>query len=112
MASSADSAASGGHESGESRRDFLLIATSVVGAAGVGLAAWPLVDSWNPAADVLAVSTTDVDLAPIEVGQRITVVWQGKPVFITQRSKIQIDAARKAKMGDLPDPETDEKRVQ
>ncbi len=112
MASSADSAASGGHESGESRRDFLLIATSVVGAAGVGLAAWPLVDSWNPAADVLSVSTTDVDLAPIKVGQRITVVWQGKPVFITQRSKIQIDAARKAKMSDLPDPEADEKRVQ
>ena len=29
-----------------------------------------------------------------------------------RRSKVQIDAARKAKLSDLPDPEADEKRVQ
>ena len=112
MAASAESAANGGQQDGETRRDFLLIATTVVGAAGTGLAIWPLVDQMNPAADVLAVSTTEVDLEPIQIGQRITVVWQGKPVFITRRSKVQIDAARKAKLDALPDPEPDEKRVQ
>ena len=112
MATSAESAANGAQQNGETRRDFLLIATAVVGAAGTGLAIWPLVDQMNPAADVLAVSTTEIDLEPIQVGQRITVVWQGKPVFITRRSKVQIDAARKAKLDALPDPEPDEKRVQ
>ena len=112
MASSADSTANGAQQDGETRRDFLLIATSVFGAAGAGLAIWPLVDQMNPAADVLAVSTTEIDIEPIEVGQRITVVWQGKPVFITRRSKVQIDAARKTDLDSLPDPEADEKRVQ
>ncbi len=112
MATSAESTATGGQQDGETRRDFLLIATTVVGAAGTGLAIWPLVDQMNPAADVLAVSTTEVDLEPIQVGQRITVVWQGKPVFVTRRSKVQIDAARKAKLADLDiDPERDEDRV-
>ncbi len=112
MATSTESAAPGGDTDGETRRDFLLIATCAVGAAGTGLAIWPLVHQMNPAADVLAASTTEVDLGPIELGQRITVVWQGKPVFITRRSKIQIDAARKADLDSLPDPEPDEKRVQ
>jgi len=112
MASAADSAAPGGHGEGETRRDFLLIATSVAGATGVGLAVWPLIDQWSPAADVLALSTTEVNLAPIQVGQRITVVWQGKPVFITRRTKVQIDAARKVKLDDLRDPQRDQDRVQ
>ena len=112
MATSAEPAATGGQQDGETRRDFLLIATTVVGAAGAGLAIWPLIDQMNPAADVLAVSTTEVDLGPIQVGQRITVVLHGKPVFFTRRSKVQIAAARKVNLDDLPDPEPDEKRVQ
>ena len=43
----------------EDRRDFLLIATSTVGALGAGMAVWPLIDQMNPAADVLALSTTE-----------------------------------------------------
>lgn len=113
MASSADSAAPGGEEDGEVRRDFLLLATSAVGAVGTGFAVWPFIDQMNPAADVLAVSTTEVDIKPIETGQRITVVWQGKPVFITRRSKAEIDAARNVDQAALDiDPERDEDRVQ
>ncbi|MEE9318214.1 MAG: ubiquinol-cytochrome c reductase iron-sulfur subunit N-terminal domain-containing protein, partial [Rhodospirillales bacterium] len=57
----------------KTRRDFLYISTAAVGAVGSALAAWPFVDVMNPAADTLALSTTEVDLAPIEVGQSITV---------------------------------------
>ncbi len=66
----------------ESRRDFLYLTAGATGAVGAAAAIWPLIDSMNPAADVLAVSSTEADLAPIEVGQRITVMWRGSPVFI------------------------------
>ena len=69
----------------KTRRDFLLLSTIAVGAVGSGLAVWPFVDSMNPAADTLALSTTEVDLEPIEEGQSITVVWQGKPEFVRHR---------------------------
>jgi len=95
----------------KSRRDFLIISTSVVGAVGTALAAWPLVDSMNPAADTLALSTTEVDLTPIKEGQSITVVWRGKPVFIRYRTPAEIKTAGNVKLEDLPDPQADKDRV-
>ena len=95
----------------KSRRDFLIISTSAVGAVGTALAAWPLVDSMNPAADTLALSTTEVDLAPIEVGQSITVVWRGKPVFVRHRTAAEIKAAEAVSLDDLPDPQADKDRA-
>ena len=97
---------------GEDRRDFLLIATSTVGAVGVALAAWPFIDFMNPSADVLALSTTEVDLSPVKVGQAITVVWQGKPVFVRRRTAEEIKAAKEVTIGDLIHPEADADRVQ
>lgn len=97
---------------GESRRDFLLYAASAVGVAGTALAVWPLIHSMNPAADTLALSSTEVDLSAIAVGQAITVTWRGKPVFIRHRTDEEIEEARKVDLAELRDPETDEKRVQ
>jgi ubiquinol-cytochrome c reductase iron-sulfur subunit len=100
-------------EDEESRRDFLLLATGAVGAAGTLIAMWPFVDSMNPAADVLALSTTEVDLSPIEEGQSITVVWRGKPVFIRHRTAGEIKTAQAVKPGQMKiHPEADAKRVQ
>jgi ubiquinol-cytochrome c reductase iron-sulfur subunit len=111
MASSADSTAPGGHEDGETRRDFLYLATAAFGAVGVGAAVWPLIHQMNPAADTLAVSTAEVNLAPIKAGQRITVLWRGKPVFVAHRTKAEIDEAKKADSIAMPDPQTDADRV-
>ena len=97
---------------GQSRRDFLLYATTAVGVVGTGLALWPFVQSMNPAADTLALSTTEVDISAIKVGQAITVVWQGKPVFIRHRTPEEIAAAVKGDSADLRDPEKDSQRVQ
>jgi ubiquinol-cytochrome c reductase iron-sulfur subunit len=96
----------------ETRRDFLLVATGTVAAAGAALAAWPFIDSMNPAADVLAISKTEVDIEPIEVGQRITAVWRGKPVFIDHRAPEQIQRARADDKAELPDPQLDGERIQ
>jgi ubiquinol-cytochrome c reductase iron-sulfur subunit len=94
------------------RRDFLLIATGTVAAVGAALAVWPFIDSMNPAADTLALASTGVDLSPIEVGQRVTVVWRGKPVFIDHRPEKEIEAAEAVPMDQLVDPQPDAARVQ
>jgi ubiquinol-cytochrome c reductase iron-sulfur subunit len=96
----------------KTRRDFLLLSTITVGAAGAGLAVWPLIDSMNPAADTLALSTTEVDLEPIEEGQSITVVWQGKPVFVRHRSAMEIKEAESVVLKDMIDPQDDKDRAQ
>jgi len=100
------------HDDDKTRRDFLIITTSALGAVGAGLAAWPLIDSMNPAADTLAVSTSEISLDAIEVGQSITAIWRGKPIFIRHRTEAEIKAARDVKMEDLIDPASDEDRVQ
>jgi ubiquinol-cytochrome c reductase iron-sulfur subunit len=100
-----------GSSDGETRRDFLLYASSAVGVAGAALALWPFVHSMNPAADVLALASTEVDLSKVEVGQAITVMWRGKPIFVRYRTAEEIEAARAVDVDDLRDPQTDEERV-
>ncbi len=95
-----------------SRRDFLYLTAAAFGAVGAGSVAWPLIHQMNPAADTLALSTTEVDLTPIEKGQAITVMWRGKPVFIRHRTEAEIEAARNTDLADLRDKQTDEDRVQ
>lgn len=97
---------------GETRRDFVVLTAAGMAAVGAASIAWPLVDSMNPAADVLALSSTEVDLAPIAEGQSITVMWRGKPVFIRHRTKAEIEEARSVEMDKLPDPQADAERVQ
>lgn len=100
------------NETPKTRRDFLFAAATAVGAAGAALAVWPFVDSLNPAADTRALSTVEVDLAPIAAGQAITVKWRGKPVFIRHRTPQEIEAARAVEVSDLRDPQADDARVQ
>ncbi|HLN25558.1 MAG TPA: ubiquinol-cytochrome c reductase iron-sulfur subunit [Patescibacteria group bacterium] len=96
---------------GETRRDFLLYATTVMGVAGTALAVWPFIHSMNPAADTLAMATTEVDLTPVAEGQSITVTWRGKPVFVRHRTAAEIEMARSVVVADLRDPAADETRV-
>ena len=95
-----------------SKRDFLYLTAASMAAVAAGSVAWPLVDQMNPAADTLALSPTEVDLTPVEVGQAITVMWRGAPVFIRRRTQAEIDAARAVDMNALRDKETDEERAQ
>ncbi len=89
---------------GASRRDFLYIATGTVGAAGTALALWPFIDQMNPDASVLALASTEFDMAPLEEGQGVTIKWRGKPVFIRHRTKEEIEKAKKTPLADLKDP--------
>ncbi|NQV54780.1 MAG: ubiquinol-cytochrome c reductase iron-sulfur subunit [Rhodospirillales bacterium] len=106
------SAPEGAPESEETRRDFLLISTVAVGAVGTALAAWPFIDNMNPSKDVLALASTEINLAPIEEGQSITVVWRGKPVFVRRRTAKEIATAKTDDGATLKDRATDASRVQ
>ena len=117
MSESAATSATSGHGhghggEGETRRDFLALTATALGGIGAAMALWPFLDTMNPAQDVLALSTSEVDLSPIAEGQRVTVTWRKKPVFIDRRTKQQIEEARKVPMSELRDPQTDEARAQ
>ena len=100
------------HENEETRRDFLILAAGAMGTmAAIGVV-WPLIETMNPSADVLALSSTEVDISEIAVGQSITVKWRGKPVFIRRRTEQEIELARAVETTDLSDPESDADRVQ
>ncbi len=113
MADTANPGAGSGHSGdGETRRDFLYLTAAAMGVVSAAAVAWPIVDSMNPAADVRALSSTEVDLSPVEVGMAITVIWRGNPVFVRHRTAAEIETARAVALDELPDPETDEARVQ
>ena len=95
-----------------SRRDFLYLSAGAFAGVGGAIALWPFVDSMNPSADVLALSSVEVDVSQVEVGQRVTVKWRGKPVFVRHRGAEEIKEAEADDTAALPDPETDEARVQ
>ncbi|MFC4272855.1 ubiquinol-cytochrome c reductase iron-sulfur subunit [Sneathiella chungangensis] len=98
-------------ENGVKRRDFLYIAAGGLGAVGTAAAIWPFISQMNPSADVLALSTTEADLEGIEVGSEVTVVWQGKPVFVRHRTEEDIQRAEDVDLAELRDPQPDADRV-
>ena len=95
----------------KSRRDFIVIASYSMGAVGAGAAIWPIINQMNPAADTLAMASTEVNIGALEIGQALTVKWRGKPVFIRRRTGTEIDDARKVEISSLRDPQADEERV-
>jgi ubiquinol-cytochrome c reductase iron-sulfur subunit len=96
---------------GTTRRDFLSLTVGAMGGLGAITFAVPLIDTMNPAADTLAMSTTEVDLKPVAVGQSIQVKWQGKPVFIRHRTPEEIKAAEDVDVSTLRDKQDDKDRV-
>ena len=94
------------------RRDFLYIATGTVGAVGAAAVAWPLISQMNPDASTIAAGAPiEVDLGPIPEGQVIKVFWRSKPIFISHRTKKEIEEARSVTVSSLPDPQPDSARV-
>lgn len=93
-------------EDGVRRRDFINVAA--VSFAGVGAAAvvYPLITQMSPSADVLALSSIEVDISAIEPGQAIKTIWRKQPVFIRNLTQAEIDLANKVDVTGLRDPQT------
>ena len=86
------------------RRDFLYIATGAVAAVGAAAAAWPFIDQMNPSSAVLALASIEVDLSTIQVGQAITVIFRGHPLFVRRRTPAEIATAKAVPVSELIDP--------
>ena len=87
-----------------SRRDVILIGAAAFAAIGGAAVLWPLLDQMNPDASTLSLASIEVDLAPVEEGQAITVMWRGKPIFIRHRTAQEIKDAEEVKLDQLIDP--------
>lgn len=96
---------------GVRRRDFINVAA--VSAAGVGAATVlvPLISQMSPSADVLAESSTEIDISAIKPGQAIKAVFRKQPVFIRNlTAKEQADAVA-VPTASLRDPQSLEDRT-
>ena len=88
------------------RRDFINIAAlSFAGVGGIAML-YPLTNQMNPSADVLAVSSIEVDISPVQPGQAIKTMWRKQPVFIRNLTVQEIQAANAVPIGELRDPQT------
>ena len=98
-------------EQDEGKRDFLIVSTYALAGVGAAAFVWPLIDQMNPAADTLALASTEIDLSSLEEGQAITVKWRGKPVFVRHRTADEIKQAQEVSLEGMRDPQTDSERV-
>jgi ubiquinol-cytochrome c reductase iron-sulfur subunit len=98
-------------EQDEDKRDFLIVSTYALAGIGAAAFVWPLIDQMNPAADTLALASTEIDLSSLEEGQAITVKWRGKPVFVRHRTDDEIKQAQEVSLEGMRDPQTDSERV-
>jgi len=94
------------------RRDFLNYAA--VGAAGIGGIATlvPLISQMAPSADVLAESTTELDIGALEPGQAIKAIFRKQPVFVRFLTDREIAAANDVDVDTLRDPQSLAERTQ
>jgi ubiquinol-cytochrome c reductase iron-sulfur subunit len=70
-----------------SRRNFLYVAAGAMGGIAAGATVIPFIGSMLPAADTLAASKTEYEMSTVAKGQLVVIQWQGKPVFIVNRTE-------------------------
>ncbi len=73
-----------------------MIATGCVGAVGAGAVAVPFVSTFQPSERAKAAgASVEVDISGIKPGEKLTVEWRGKPVWIVRRTPEQVEALAK-----------------
>jgi ubiquinol-cytochrome c reductase iron-sulfur subunit len=93
----------------DSSKRTWLIASVGAGAVGAGFVATPFVSSFQPSERAKAAgAAVEVDISDIKPGEKKTVEWRGKPVWIIRRTPEQIAGLKKVE-GALADPESNRK---
>ena len=83
-----------------------MIGTAVVGGVGVAAVAVPFVSTFAPSERAKAAgASVEVDISAIKPGEKITVEWRGKPVWILKRTPEQLAELPKLD-GLLADPQS------
>ena len=87
-----------------------IVATAVVGGAGVATVVVPFVSTFQPSERAKAAgAAVEVDISAVKPGEKITVEWRGKPVWIVKRTPEQLAQLPKLN-GLLADPESKRKQ--
>ena len=90
----------------KSKRTWL-IASTCAGAAGAAALATPFVSSFAPSEKAKAAgAAVEVDIAGVKPGEKITVEWRGKPVWIMRRTPEQLATLKKTN-SEVADPNSD-----
>ncbi|MBA3862879.1 MAG: ubiquinol-cytochrome c reductase iron-sulfur subunit [Erythrobacter sp.] len=88
------------------RRDWIHVAAlSTAGVGGASLL-FPLVSQMSPSADVLAASSTEVDIGAIQPGQSIKTMFRKQPLFVKRLTAEEIAAAKSDDAAEMRDPQT------
>ena len=83
-----------------------IITSGCVGAVGAGFAAVPFVSSFQPSERAKAAgAAVEVDISTLKPGEKVTVEWRGKPVWIMRRTPEQLETLKKVE-GELADPQS------
>jgi ubiquinol-cytochrome c reductase iron-sulfur subunit len=86
-----------------------LIATGCAGAVGGVATAIPFVSTFQPSERAKAAgAAVEVDISTLKPGEKVTVEWRGKPVWIMRRTEEQLATLEKVE-GQLADPNSDRK---
>jgi ubiquinol-cytochrome c reductase iron-sulfur subunit len=94
----------------DSSKRTWLIASSCAGAVGGLATAVPFVSTFQPSERAKAAgAAVEVDIAGIKPGEKMTVEWRGKPVWIIRRTPEQLAALGKV-TNQLADPESKRKQ--
>lgn len=76
----------------DSSKRAWLITTSAVGAAGTVALATPFAVSFAPSEKAKAAGApVEVDISALGEGQKMTVAWRGKPIWILRRTQAMLD---------------------
>jgi len=87
-----------------------IVATAVVGGAGVAAVAVPFISTFSPSERAKAAgAAVEVDISAIKPGEKITVEWRGKPVWIVKRTPEQLASLPKVDAL-LADPKSQRKQ--
>lgn len=84
-----------------------LIASSCAGVVGGAAVAVPFVSTFTPSERAKAAGApVEVDISGIKPGEKLTVEWRGKPVWVVRRTPEQLEALKKLD-GQVADPHSD-----
>jgi len=86
-----------------------LIATGCAGAVGGAADADPFISTFSPSERAKAAgAAVEVDISAIKPGEKLTVEWRGKPVWIIRRTPEQLEVLKQVE-AQLADPESKRK---
>jgi ubiquinol-cytochrome c reductase iron-sulfur subunit len=93
----------------DSSKRTWLIASTCAGAAGGVAVAVPFVSTFAPSERAKAAgAAVEVDISGIKPGEKVTVEWRGKPVWIIRRTPEQVESLKKTE-AQVADPNSDRK---